>query len=118
MHPRRLTRLNELIQQTVSETVLHLKDPLIGFVTITGAWTSPDVTLVKIFYSVLGDEKQRLQTQKALERAKSMIRRTLGGLENLRHVPDLVFIFDESVERADRVSQILKTIQQEKENQS
>jgi ribosome-binding factor A len=113
MHPRRLVRLNELILQTVSQATLNLKDPEIGFVTITGAETAPDVSLVKVFYSVLGDPTARESTAHALERAKPFIRHEVGQLENLRRVPQLMFIYDESVERADRVNRILHDIQAE-----
>jgi ribosome-binding factor A len=113
MHPRRLTRLNELIQQTVSQIVLGLKDPGIGFVTITGADTTPDVTLVKVFYSVLGTDEEREATAAALERARPYIRREVGQMENLRRVPDLMFVYDESVERADRVNRLLHSIEDE-----
>lgn len=114
MHPRRLTRLNELILQTVSEAALHLKDPGLGFITITGAELSPDVSVAKIFYSVLGSEEEKENTAVALDRARSHIRREVGKLENLRRVPELIFVFDDSVEKADRVSRILDTIQNEK----
>lgn len=114
MHPRRLTRLNELIQQTVSQSILNLKDPGLGFITITGSEISPDVSLAKIFYSVLGTEDEQKATAEALERAKSHIRHELGRLENLRRVPALMFVFDHSAERADRVSRILKTIENER----
>ena len=113
MHPRRLTRLNELIQQTVSQIVLGLKDPGIGFITITGADTSPDVTLVKVFYSVLGTDEEREATAAALERARPYIRHEVGQMENLRRVPDLMFVYDESVERADRVNRLLHSIETE-----
>lgn len=115
MHPRRLIRLNELIMQTVSQAALNLKDPEIGFITITGAELSPDVSLAKIFYSVLGDPSVREATAQALERAKPHIRHEVGQLENLRRVPHLLFIYDESVERADRVNRILHTIHAESE---
>lgn len=113
MHPRRLVRLNELIMQTVSQAALSLKDPGLGFMTITGAETSPDVSLVKIFYSVLGDPKQRETTAEALERAKSHLRHEVGQLENLRRVPQLMFVYDESAERADRVNRLLNEIKKE-----
>jgi ribosome-binding factor A len=113
MHPRRLVRLNELILQTVSQAVLNLKDPEIGFVTITGGELTPDVSLVKIYYSVLGDPATRDTTAKALERARTHIRHEVGQLENLRRVPNLLFIYDDSVERADRVNRILHTIHEE-----
>jgi ribosome-binding factor A len=111
MHPRRLIRLNELILQTVSQATINLKDPEIGFVTITGAELSPDVSIAKIFYSVLGDDKAKEATANALERAKPHIRYEVGRLENLRRVPQLIFIYDESVERADRVTRLLHSIQ-------
>jgi len=115
MHPRRLVRLNELILQTVSQATLNLKDPEIGFITITGAELSPDVSLAKIYYSVLGEPSTREATAAALERAKPHIRHEVGQLENLRRVPQLLFIYDESVERADRVNRILHTIHAEQE---
>ena len=113
MHPRRLVRLNELILQTVSRAALDLKDPAIGFVTITGADLAPDISHAKIFYSVLGDGRQRELTETALERAKSHLRYEVGRLENLRKVPQLVFVYDDSVERASRVSALLNSIKEE-----
>src|SRR5689334_12976498 len=101
MHPRRLVRLNELILQTVSRLALSLKDPGLGFITVTGAETSPDVATAKIFYSVLGSDKEKEETARALERAKSRIRREIGNLDNLRKVPHLIFVYDSSAERAD-----------------
>lgn len=116
MHPRRLARLNELILQTVSRAALNLKDPGIGFITITGSEISHDVSTAKIFYSVLGTPMEREATAEALERAKPFIRREVGQLENLRRVPHLIFLYDDSVERADRVNRLLNTIHQEKDD--
>ncbi len=113
MHPRRLVRLNELILQTVSQAALNLKDPGLGFVTITGAELSPDVSVAKIYYSVLGTPLEKKNTAEALERAKPHIRHEVGKLENLRRVPQLMFFYDDSVERADRVNQLLNTIHKE-----
>ncbi len=116
MHPRRLTRLNELILQTVSQAALNLKDPGIGFITITGADTAPDISLVRIYYSVLGTALEKQATAEALERAKSHIRYEVGQLENLRRVPHLMFVYDDSVERADRVTRLLNKINEPNEN--
>src|SRR5262245_61281913 len=107
MHPRRLVRLNELILQTVSQAALNLKDPGLGFITVTGADLAPDLSHVKIFYSVLGDTATKQATADALERARPHIRREIGRLENLRKVPDVLFVYDDSVERAARVNTIL-----------
>ncbi|MCG3203664.1 MAG: Ribosome-binding factor A [Elusimicrobia bacterium] len=113
MHPRRLARLNELIHQKVSESTLNLKDPGIGFITITGSEISPDVATAKIFYSVLGTPAEREATAEALERAKPHIRRSLGELENLRRIPQLIFVYDESIERSAKVSELLNKIHNE-----
>jgi ribosome-binding factor A len=115
MHPRRLVRLNELLQQTVSRLALTLKDPGIGFITITGCDISKDVSVARIFYSVLGNADERLKTADALERAKTYIRSEVAKLENIRRVPQLIFVYDEAVERADRVNRILHTIEDEKD---
>ncbi len=115
MHPRRLVRLNELIQQTVSRVALTLKDPGLGFVTITGCETSADVALSRIYYSVLGTPEEREATALALDRAKAHIRAEVAKLENIRRVPQFVFIYDDAVERADRVNRILTTIHKEDE---
>ena len=113
MHPRRLVRLNELIQQTVSRLALTLKDPGLGFITITSCETSADISLTKVFYSVLGDPTTKEETSAALERAKPHIRSELAKLENIRRVPQILFIYDDGVERADRVNRILNTIKKE-----
>lgn len=114
MQPRRLERLTELIQQTVSRAVLTLKDPGLGFLTITGAEISNDLYTAKIFYSVLGTDQEKEETAAALERAKSHLRHEIGQLENLRRVPNLIFMYDHSVERADRVARLLNSIRDEK----
>lgn len=113
MHPRRLVRLQELIHQTVSQIALQLKDPGIGFITITAAEISPDVSVARIYYSVLGTKEEKEATAQALERAKPHIRHEVGKLENLRRVPQLIFLYDESVEKADRVNRLLHSIQNE-----
>ena len=113
MHPRRLVRLNELILQTVSEATLDLKDPGLGFITITGAELSPDVSVARIFYSVLGTAEQRAETAAALDRAKSYVRSQVGKLENLRRVPQIAFTYDDTIERADRVNKIFNKLQDE-----
>ena len=116
MHPRRIARLNELILQTVSRSALSLKDPGIGFVTFTAAEITPDVSLVRIYYSVLGTPEEKQATAEALDRAKSHLRHEIGKLENMRRVPNIMFVYDESVERADRVTRLLNTIQHENDS--
>jgi len=93
---------------------LTLQDPGLGFVTITGAEVSSDVSLAKIFYSVFGSPLERKMTAEALERAKPRVRREVARLENLKKVPEIMFVYDEGVERADRVFRILDTIEKER----
>lgn len=114
MQSRRMARLNALIAQTVSRLVLNLKDPGIGFVTITGADLSPDLSLARVYFSVLGEEAEKQETASALNRAKAHIRRELAKLENMKKVPEIAFIYDDAVERADRVHRILHTIEEER----
>lgn len=116
MHSRRLTRLNELILQTISSLILHLKDSGLGFITVTAADLAPDLSLARIYYSVLGSDDDKKETAQALERAKPHIRRELARLKNLKKIPDLIFVFDESIERADRVYRLLNTLDEERKN--
>lgn len=114
MHPRRLARLNELILQTVSNLLLNLKDPQIGFITTTGADVSADLSIARIYYSVLGTPAEKEATAQALERAKSYVRREVGRLENLRKVPEIIFVYDDTAERADRVLRLMNAIENER----
>ena len=116
MHPRRQARFNELVSQTVSRLIPTLKDPALGFITITGAEVSPDVSLAKIFFSVYGTDEEKEGTKIALERAKPYIRRELAKLENMRKVPQLHFIYDRGVENADRVNRILHALEHENDD--
>jgi ribosome-binding factor A len=116
MHPRRLARFTELITHKVSSLIIDLKDPAMGFVTITGVRVSNDVTLAKIFYSVLGSEQEKEATAAALERAKPYIRHELSQMESMRRVPQIMFIYDKGIERAARVNEILHSLDESSDN--
>lgn len=85
-------------------------DPGIGFVTITRVAVSPDIQQARVFYTVLGDETARRQSGRALERAMPFLRRQIGGRLRLKRVPDLKFIYDESIAGQDRIEQLLNEI--------
>ena len=91
----------------------EIRDPRMGFVTITDVELSDDLTESKVFYSVLGDEKARSDTAEALNHATSFIRRNLGPELRLRKMPNIRFIFDDTFERAERVFSILDKISSE-----
>ena len=85
-------------------------DPGIGFVTLTRVQVSPDLQLALVFYTVLGDDKARKSSAKALERAAPFLRRQIGSRLRLKRVPELRFQYDEATAGADRIEQILKEI--------
>ncbi len=90
--------------------VRDVHDPGLGFVTITRVQVSPDIQLARVFYTVLGDEKSRANSAKALERATPFLRRQIGSRLRLKRVPDLRFNYDEAVAGQDRIEQLLHDI--------
>ena len=85
-------------------------DPGIGFVTITRVQVSPDIQLARVFYTVLGDEKARKNSERAIDRALPFLRRQIGQRLRLKRVPELRFQYDEATASADRIDQILDEI--------
>lgn len=81
-----------------------------GFITITHVKVSPDLQVARVYYTTLGDEAARKATAKALHRAGPFLRRQIGTRVRLRRVPELQFTFDESVERGERIEQLLRDI--------
>jgi ribosome-binding factor A len=96
----------------------EVQDPKIGFVTLTRVKMSPDLQLARVFYTTLGDDAQRRETEKALGRATPFLRRRIGARIRLRRVPELRFEFDRSVENQDRIEKILIDLQAERERNS
>ena len=112
-------RVGELIHKHISEILARgLKDPRIGFVTITAVDVSPDLRYARIHYTVIGSDKERRDTATGLEKANAYIRRQLASKLTIRHTPELTFIYDESIEYGDRIDSILKEIIDESENDS
>ncbi len=91
----------------------EVHDPGIGFVTLTRTSVSPDLQLARVWYTVLGDEKGRLATARALSRAAPFLRRQLGARLRLKRAPELVFEYDESIAGQDRIERILNELRQE-----
>ena len=88
----------------------EVHDPGIGFVTITRVQVTPDLQHARIHYTALGDDKARAATAKALARASAFLRRQIGSRLRLRRVPDLEFLYDESIAGQDRIEQLLNSI--------
>jgi ribosome-binding factor A len=88
----------------------EVRDPGIGFITLTRVSVSPDLQNARVLYTVLGDAKARENTAKALARAVPFLRRQIGTRLRLRRTPDLHFVYDDSIEGQDRVERLLNEL--------
>jgi ribosome-binding factor A len=112
---RRTERLGEEIREEVARMISgELKDPRIGFVTVTRVDLGPDLRQARVFVGVLGTEKQRQASLVGLKQASGFMRRALGQRLRLRHTPELLFQYDEGLDASDRVARLLSEIQQRK----
>lgn len=104
-------RLAEAIKKEMSDLLLNeLKDPRIGFATITGVDVSSDLKYAKIFVSVLGNHEQRVSTMRVLTKAQGFVRTELGHRIRLRQVPEISFYLDESLDHGVRVMELLEEV--------
>lgn len=107
----RTGRVSEQIKKEISLLIqTELKDPRIGFVTVTGVDLTNDLSQAKIYLSVLGDEEQKNNSLKALHKANGFMRSELGKRIKFRHVPELIFKIDESIEYGSRIEKLLTEI--------
>ena len=88
----------------------EVHDPGIGFVTLTRVQVTPDLQQARVHYTVLGDEKSRAASARALDRAAPFLRRQIGSRLRLKRVPELTFIYDDSIEGQDRIERILNEL--------
>ena len=102
-----MRRVDEAIKEIVSETIPTLKDPRIGFVTVTGVDTTSDLAQATVWLSVYGGEKQQQDTLRALEGASGILQGRINRQLHLRRTPQLLFQYDPSVERGVRMSQLI-----------
>jgi ribosome-binding factor A len=103
----RMRRVNESVRQVLSEAIGQLKDPRIGFVTITGVETSADLRHARVYVSVLGAERKRTQTIDRLQAAHSLLQAQLARELRMKRTPQLVFEYDPSVERGVRMTKLI-----------
>jgi ribosome-binding factor A len=98
---------DQIRSEIASLLARDVHDPGIGFVTITRVQMTPDLQQARVFFTALGDEQTRRASERALERAAPFLRRQIGSRLRLRRVPELTFLFDESIAGQDRIEQIL-----------
>ncbi len=109
-------RVSDLIKNEISRLLQReVRDPRIGFVTITGASVTPDLKSVRVFVSVLGDLETRQTALQVLNSAAGFFRRCLFRNLRLRHSPAVVFHLDDSLDRGDRIEKVLKQIHELRE---
>jgi ribosome-binding factor A len=112
MTVRRQQRVAEEIKRRASQFIREeLKDPRLGFLTITDVEVNADLTHASIFVSVLGDEHAQQQTMEALTRARGLIKRDVGDWLRIRTTPDITFKLDQSIERGTRILQLMKALE-------
>lgn len=112
----RVSRVGEQIKKEIVDIVrTEVKDPRVGFVTITGVEASGDLQHATVFVSVLGDEEKRKGTMDALHKASGYIRAEVGKRIRLRRTPELHFKLDTSIDYSTRISEVLRDLKDEGE---
>jgi len=111
----RPARVGDQIRVEMADLLAReVHDPGIGFLTVTQVTVSSDLQHARVYYTTMGDDRARRESQRALERAAPFLRRQLGRRLRLRRVPELQFCFDESIERQDRIERILQDLNTER----
>lgn len=111
----RMYRVGEQLKKELSDIFQkEIKDPRIGFITVTHVEVTGDLQQAKVYISVLGDEEQKENALKAIDKASGFIRSEVGKRIRLRHTPELSFVFDESIEYGNKIERLLEEINQDK----
>ena len=106
----RTNRVAEGFREILGEEILKLKDPRIGFVTVTGVRVTPDLRYARVFYTVLGDEAAKRGTAAALRSARGHLRQVIGHQVRLKVLPELEFEEDASIDTADRIERLIEQL--------
>ncbi len=109
----RMRRVNEALREVLSEGIGSLKDPRIGFVTVTGVNTSPDLRLATVYVSVLGSEKKRDATMAGLQSSHGVLQTLVNRELRLKRTPQLTFEYDPTVERGVRLSRLIDELNED-----
>ena len=105
----RIRRVNEAMREVLSAAITsELKDPRVGFVTVTAVETSPDLRHARVFVSVLGNPGERRRSLKAMDSARGFLQRRVGSELRMKHTPQIQFVYDETPERGMRINELLR----------
>jgi ribosome-binding factor A len=109
MPTARMRRVNESIKEILGDAITtELKDPRIGFVTVTDVDTSPDLRTARVYVSVLGTEEERERSLTGLRSSHGFLQGKIASSMRMKRTPTLTFEYDESAERGDRISRLLR----------
>jgi ribosome-binding factor A len=105
-----MRRVDEAMREVLSDVIAKdLKDPRVGFVTVTGVKTSPDLRHGRVYVSVLGSDTEREASMAGLRSAHGFLQRRVAAELSLKHTPSLTFEYDESIDRGMRISHLIDT---------
>lgn len=108
MAASRMRRVNEAVREVLSGHIAdNLKDPRIGFVTVTGVDTSPDLRRARVYVSVLGSADERQDAMVGLQSAAGFLQGKVGAELHMKHTPTLEFHYDESIDHGMRITELL-----------
>jgi len=110
---QRMERVQKLARRALGEAIQDLKDPRIGFATVTSVKISPDLRHARVLVSVMGSEEEQSETMRGLTSAKAHLRAELGRQVRMKYLPDLTFELDHRTEEAEHLEEIFRKIHQE-----
>ena len=106
----RTERVGEEFREVLAEEIPKLKDPRVGFVTVTGVEVTADLRKARVFYTALGDERERAATRAGLRSASAHLRAAIGRQVRLKFLPEIAFVEDASVEQGARIDALLRSV--------
>jgi ribosome-binding factor A len=109
----RTSRVSEEFREILAEEIPRLKDPRIGFVTITGVKVSPDLRRAWVYFTAMGDDRDRRASAAALRSAAPHLRRVIGSQVRLKVLPDLAFEHDDTADTAERIDTLIRKLHED-----
>jgi ribosome-binding factor A len=109
----RTDRVGEEFREILAEEILRLKDPRVGFVTVTGVRVAPDLRRAWVYYTSMGDDRARAGTRAALRSARPHLRSVIGRQVRLKVLPDLEFEEDRSIESGERIDALIRRLNED-----
>lgn len=105
-----MDRVNGLLREVIADEICELKDPAVGFVTVTGVDTAPDLHSAVVYYTTLGDETEREESSRAMTRAAVHVQTRMAAQVRLKYTPRLEFRVDKSIEAGLHMEQVLRKV--------